>query len=252
MRGIRWGLLVAGLLLAGTIQAQDADYAKPILEKAIKAIGDEGKQTKMQGFTCQSKGTVKINENVNLELTGTWYFQDLDKARGDLSVQAGGQNQSGTLCVNGEKVWLLNNANGKVEKAPQEVVPLLKGEFRALRLAQWPILLRTQLSKLAPLGELMINGKAAVGLKAKLEGMPEVEVYFDKSSGLPLKVSTRLQEPGGNEVEHSFLFTDYQEFGGLKHCTHLVFTRDGQQFLDLQLSDVQFSERLNADQFKEP
>ena len=248
-----WGTTsVCWLLLTLPLAAQQKDFATPIAQKAVKAIGDLDQQKKLQGFTCDVNGTAKPDENVKVEISGTWTSMGFHNFRGDLNAQVNGQAQSGIMIVSGKKAWFKDANRGKANEAPEEVFKILQADLHALRLAQQPHLLLNKRNELSNLGEFEINDKKAVGLSVKMNDLPEMQIYFAKDTGLPMKVSVRVAEPGGNEVEHFFVFDNYKQFNGLNHFTRLEFHRDNTKYFDMEISNVRFQESVEMTMFQEP
>src|SRR5262245_9995272 len=104
---VRWyGSLVVGLsfLVAGVARSDDQAEAKPVLDKALKAMGGEAKLAKLQ--TGIGKGKITGQENgQELTLTFDASWQGLDKYRLDAEVNIGGMTMKGLMVVNGDKAW---------------------------------------------------------------------------------------------------------------------------------------------------
>jgi hypothetical protein len=80
----------------------------------------------------------------------------------------------------------------------------------------------------------------------------DVNLYFDKETGLPVKSEVRLTDPNGQEMSIEYSYRDFKEFDGLKHCTRVTIkTGDGKEF-NLELSDVQAQGKLDAGLFAQP
>jgi guanylate kinase len=108
--------------------------------------------------------------------------------------------------------------------------------------------------KRAPLGELKINDQDAVGLQISRKGRPDVNIYFAKKTGLPLKCEVRSLDglEANKEVIHELLMTEYKKFGDLKMFTKLVWNKDGKRYLERELAEVKAEESLDADLFAKP
>ena len=61
----------------------------------------------------------------------------------------------------------------------------------AFGLALMPQRLRDADFQLSPAGEVKVNDRPALGLRVSRKGWPDVNVYFDKESGLVVKAATR-------------------------------------------------------------
>ncbi len=248
----KWGLSVVILCaLVWPVSAQQQDYATPIAQKAVKALGDLSKQKELQGFACQSEGTVNENGKI-AQVSGTWIFHGFDQFRGDLTLQINGRSETGVLVVSGKEAWVFTQNQGKKEMAPNEVLLVLLADLHALRVAQQPHRLLNKDVKLSALGEFDIDNTKALGLNAKFTDLPEMALYFAKETGLPLKVSVRVAEPGGNEVEHAFTFGNFKEVNGIQQFTKVDFHRDNKKLLTFELSNLQLQKNIEKSMFENP
>jgi hypothetical protein len=233
--------------------AQDPDDPKAILNKAIKALGYTNQRARLHAFSCQSKATITLETKVTLELAADWSFQGVTGYRGDMLVQGKGRMKALSVILEGDKGWVQDAITGTTDTIPEDALPLLQGNFLAIRLAQRPTYLRSQCYKLSPLDEATIDQKDAVGMKVSTEGRPDVNLYFEKATGLPLKCTVRVKEGNkGKAISHSCIFGGYKEVDGVKVFTRIVFYRDGQRQCEMNLSEIQLQERLDESLFKEP
>src|SRR5436853_6227629 len=82
--------------------------------------------------------------------------------------------------------------------------------------------------ELSALDETKVDGKPAVGVRVKSKGHRDVQLYFDKSSGLLVKRQYKVLDPGsGQEVSQEVVFGDYQDKDGVKHYRKIAAYRDG-------------------------
>jgi hypothetical protein len=82
--------------------------------------------------------------------------------------------------------------------------------------------------------------------------LPDVDLFFDKETHLPIKAEVRVKERGGEEMLHTLLFQDYKEDGGVKHFTKLTLLRADKEAMVMELSEVKRLEKLEATLFDKP
>src|SRR6202011_4090099 len=86
---------------------------------------------------------------------------------------------------------------------------LLKGRF-ADYLTQLTVL-KNKDYQLAGMGESKVEGRAALGIKVTAAERPEVQLFFDKESGLLLKTEHRQLDPRSrDEVIQEVFYKDYK------------------------------------------
>jgi outer membrane lipoprotein-sorting protein len=248
--------VLAGLLLglASPSRADDQAEAKAIIDKAIKAMGDEAKLKKYQGATWKGKGKVHVFGD-GLDYTGEWAVQGAAKYRFVLDAEVMGMKIHQILVVNGDKGWL--NTNGTAMDVSKDLV----AEQREQMFSNWnaifmPTALKDKQFELSTLGESEIEKRKAVGVRAVSKGHRDLNLYFDKETGLPIKGEWRVKDVqgfvGGNEVTQEIFLSDYKEVQGLKIAMKLVAKWDGKPYVDAELSDYKLEEMLDDSLFAQP
>ncbi len=102
-------------------------------------------------------------------------------------------------------------------------------------------------------GEVKVKGKAANGMILAREGKKDINLYFDKDSGLIVKIEVRKRDlMSGQEVTEERFITEYQEIGGQKVAKKFEIQRDGKVFLEGEVTDVQAFEKVDDGEFAQP
>jgi len=252
MRSVFSGSLLVGLVLAGAGPARADDQAdmKALIDKAIKAAGGAAKLKALQACTWKGKGTIEIEDKKGtLGIDAS--MQALDQARLDLTAEIDGKTHNVAVVVNKEQGWF--KSPKRVEAIPKDFFPFLKTDLRALRLTQLLLPLQDKECKLSPLGETKIDDQDAVGVKATRKGFGDVDIYFDKKTGLPVKCQTVVKDTKeGNELSHEFFFSAPKETDGVKHFTKVLLKRDGKKMIEIELSDIKSADKLEESVFAKP
>jgi hypothetical protein len=245
------GTLLAAALVAGAtspLQADDKD-ATAILDKAIKALGGEEKLAKAQTFTQAAKGTITFAGN-DAEVTSNQSVQGLDHARQEFEGSAGGNSFKGVTVVAGDKGW---RRFGDDKSALEGQA--LANQKRGMYLAIVPITvvpLKGKGFKVQAAGEEKVGDKPAVKIKGTGPDDKDFTLYFDKETGLPLKIVGKVVAPTGDEFLQEITFSDYKEMGGIKKATKITATRDGGKFLNQEITDFKVVDKLDPKTFAEP
>jgi outer membrane lipoprotein-sorting protein len=243
------GLLACCLfaLWAGPGRADDADAA-PVVAKAVKAMGGEEKLAKLQTGSWKGKATVQEGgQDVTVVQEGTW--QGLTRFRMDLDIQANGNNSKVLVVLNGDKAWV--KGGEQVQDVPKEVLPFAFDLFYALRAPHLLAGLKDKAFQLAPLGEVKVDDKPAVGVRVTHKDRKELRLWFDKATGLPLKSEVSLTDPGGKNITVETIYSDYKDFDGIKHPAKVLVKADGKE-VTLEVSEVKAEEGLDENTFAKP
>jgi hypothetical protein len=252
MRTVALGVLVVCLLLGSTGPAAADDQAemKALVDKAIKAAGGKTKVAGLKALTWKGKGKVRVKGN-EASITIDASMQALDQVRLEMTAEFNGQMESVALIINQDKGWFKDPR--RVEAAPQEILTFLKADLYALRLAQTLVPLKHKDCKLSALGEIKIDDRPALGIKAVRKGFPEVDVFFDKESGLPIKCQVQVKEDKGDETRtHELFFSKPKKTDGLVHFTKFTFKRADKEMIEVELSDIKPVDKVDDTQFAKP
>src|SRR5262249_28215059 len=125
--------------------------------------------------------------------------------------------------------------------------------FYALGLATMPIELRDKAVRLSPLGEIQVEGRSAAGIKVTREGRRDVNLYFDKQTGLPVMCEFTAKElEMDRDANFEFFYSDFKEFEGVKTFTKMTWKRDGKPYLEREITEWKPHETLDESAFAKP
>jgi hypothetical protein len=227
----------------------DDQEAKAVVDKAVKALGGAAKLGAIKAVSWKSKGKITFNGNEN-EFSSQVTLEGLDHFRQEFEGDFNGNPIKGVTIVAGDKGWrkfgddtrdLENDALANQKRTiylmavPMTVLPLKGDGF-----------------KLESATEEKIGDKPAVAIKATGPDGKEFTLYFDKSSGLPVKQVAKVVGRGGEEFTQESTFADYKDFDGIKRATKLESKRNGDKFIEQQISDFKVLDKTNPAAFAKP
>lgn len=253
MRTILSLLLSVGLILviASPPQAGDNPRAEllALLDKSIKACGGEAKVAKLRALSWKGTSPKALNGELTLNHEGSFHGWDL--FRMDTVIETNGGNRTFLLVLTNGKGWIMP-PGGKANDLPPKVAAPAIDYFYTLRVAQMLPALKGQEFELSHLGELKVEERAALGIRVSRKGRPDVSLFLDKESFLPLKTASRFPDQQGQEKDLEVLFSDYKDFDGLKHFTTFTFRREDSKDVRTELSEVRPEGELDPDRFAKP
>jgi hypothetical protein len=253
MRKTLWASFAVCLVLSlsARVRADEQADMKALIDKAVKAMGREEKLARFKNATWKGKGSIKSGTG-DFGFTEDSYMQPPSQYRFDLEIDANGQKIKEIVVINGDKGWIkIADMTADLNK---DQVTAFKDYFYAMGLAINPTELRGKGLKLSPLGEVKIGDRTAIGVQAVQAGRRDVNVYFDKDNGLPLKSETIAKGVFDNdqEVTHEFFYSDYKEFEGAKAATKISWKRDGKPYVERELTEGKPEEKLDESLFGKP
>ncbi|MGL4550900.1 MAG: hypothetical protein ACRC33_06905 [Gemmataceae bacterium] len=221
--------------------ADDAKAARSLLDRAVAALGGAKALSAPHALTGRSKGTLHVGPAT--ELKNAFTVQGLDRMKWETEINAGtlvlGLNKSG--------MWVGPN------DVTKETALAFRRGFAALRIAETPVVLLGKGWKLSSLGELALDGGPALGLKASRAGEPDLDLWFDKETALPVKVELRLQKPGESaETALSAVLGDYRKSGVRQHFGKMTVYQDGAKVLDVERTEVKAVDPVDDATFDKP
>src|SRR5262245_25215124 len=189
-----WGLSALACVLAMPLsgaRADDQAEIKALVEKAIKAHGGTELLNKYTAGSGKVQGKY-YGMGDGIPFTATNHAQEPDRFRVETMMEIMGQQYTILQVYNAGKGWI--SVNGMTMEMPKELLDAARDQLRNERLTRLTPL-RDKAYKLSPTGEIKVDGKAAVGVRAEREGYRDVSLYFDKDTAVLLKVETRVRDP---------------------------------------------------------
>jgi outer membrane lipoprotein-sorting protein len=247
MRTTLSATLALGLLLTALGPAWTAeDPPDKIIAKGIKALGNEAKLSKARATTWKVKGTFHGLGNP-VPYTGTMAVQLPDKFKMEMDFN-NGEFKFARICA-GDKGWVkLGDAINEMSKEQLDEQKESMHVSRVTRL----VALKDKAYKLAPLGEVKVDKRPAVGIKVSHKGFRDVNLYFDKETGLLAKTETRIKDDMGQEANQETYYSDYKDVDGVKEPTKVIIKRDGNLFVEAENTDWKAVDKLDDSAFAKP
>ncbi len=225
-------LVVAVLLVAGPLSADDAASTKAIIDKAIKASGGAEKLAKYKAMTWNEKG-MYFGMGEGVPYTGKYSVQWPDKFRMEIEGVF-------TIALNGDKGYM-NGEEMEKEQLEEQKENHYSGWVNTL------LPLSDPSYKLTSIPETKVNNQPAVGVKVSKAGHRDVQLFFDKQTGLLVKSVAKVKaaEAGFKEVEQESFYENYKDVDGLKSPMKVVIKREGKPFVEAELLDMKRMEKLD-------
>jgi len=244
VRGLAAALLLA---LATPTWAQEP---KEIVEKAIKAHGGAENLAKLKAVTSKGKGNIYIM-GMGFPFKVTIHMQVPEKARTEVKLDLGGKEVEIVEVITGDKGW--ERVEGMTKAVEGKELELARDGLYPSYLSMLTPMLKDKDIQLKALPESKVDGKAALGLKVSSKGHSDMEFYFDKTSGLLVKLVRPGQDPvSKNAVKQEEIYSDYKAVEGVQQPFHMLVNHDGQKFMEFDVASYTFVPTFDAKLFAEP
>jgi hypothetical protein len=232
------------------VQAAGPD-AKEVIEKAITALGGEAKIAAREAKAVETKGKGKLNFGGNEgDFSTTTTTVGLTKFRQEFKGDFGGNEVKGVTVMDGDKAW--RKFADMLSKLEDDQ---LANQKRAVYLSVVPAIiipLKGKDFKVESTKEDKVDNKPAIALKIVGPDKKDFELFFDKESGLPVKMLATVAGLQGDEFTQETTYGKYKEFDGIKHATKVENKRNGEKFIDLEVTDVKVLDKVDPKTFAAP
>jgi hypothetical protein len=244
------GLAVLMLAVAPVCSDEETDL-RTTIARAIQAKGSRDSDSKYKALTMKGTGTFHgLGEAI--PFSGEWHFQGNKQSRFTLEIKVMNQALSFTQIVNNDKGWV--KFNDEIKDMSQEEL----AEEKQAMYAKWVanlVPLKDKAFKLASLGEVKVDEKGALGVRVSYAGQRDVNLFFDKASGLLVKVEHQVKDVkggGDKEMSEETFFADFKEFKKIKYPTKVTIKRDDKPYVEAEMTDIQPLESVDDALFAKP
>jgi len=249
MRKAALALAGIAVLFSGSAYADDLD-AKKIIDKAIEAHGGAEALAKNKDKSVNAKAKMTINQMGGIEATMESFISD-KKFKHVLDFSIMGMNFNEIIGYDGKEMWIVLNGKEIMSVTGKDLDPL-KDMIHAEELAGL-VLLKEKGIETSLIGESKLDDQELVGIRVSSKDHKDVSMYFDKKSGLLVKVENRgVDFLSKEEVAEERIMSDFKKFDGVLQPTRIVINHDGKKHVEIEFSDIKFGDKLDNSAFEKP
>jgi len=249
MRRLVLPLAAVAIAFAAAARADDAD-AKKVIDKAIKAHGGAEALAKLKDKSAILKGKMNINLMGGIDATMEM-FAGGQKFKQDLKFSIMGMDFNQVVGYDGKELWIA--LNGKViQTKTGKDLDSIKEAIHAEEMAGLTLLGDKDL-EFATIGESKVDEQEVIGIKVSKKGRKDVSLFFDKKTGLLAKVESRgLDFQTNEEVNDERILHDYKKLDGIMKPTRVTMNRDGKKFIEMEITEQKYVDKLDDNTFDKP
>ncbi|HVX10609.1 MAG TPA: hypothetical protein VHC22_05475 [Pirellulales bacterium] len=248
MRGIFCPVLFVVLACQPNAPASAADDAKAVVDKAIQAMGGEAKFGAAKAFTWKTKGTFRFGENES-SFTAESTWAGIDKFRQEFSGDFGGNPFKVVVVINGDHGWRTFG------DTPMEITgDDLTNEKRTIYLQTIPAGLILPLKSKEFKIELAEAANESDEVATKVTGPDgkDFKLFFSKKTHLPVRAVANVRSFNGEEFTQETTYSEFKDFGGIKKATKHEAKRDGNTFVEAEVTEFKALDQVDPERFAEP
>jgi hypothetical protein len=247
MRTLRVPFFLFGLVLVLAGGARADDTPQTLIDRAVKAHGGAEKLAKERGTQTKSKGTLELGGGLSFTNEISMYAGKLKEA---MELDVNGQKVTVITVYDGSKAWV--KANDQLMELDDKVLDEVKEASYLHRLGRL-VFLKDKSVELSPLGEVKVNDRPAVGLRIVSKGHRDINLYFDKETGLMAKIERQALDTMTQQmVTEERIIQEYQVVDGMKVAKKVLVNRDGKKFMEVEVLEVKFADKIDDSEFAKP
>ncbi|HEV8130959.1 MAG TPA: hypothetical protein VGQ81_06890 [Acidobacteriota bacterium] len=256
--------VVLFVAVAAPLPQNEPASAQAILEKAMRAAGGAANLSRFVAFHWKGEAVVHAGDRV-IPITGEWYVQPPDRAWVRTEDQLSGTKSSRLMVIDRGRGWM--QMNGKTQTMEQEFLDHELEQFylyylmrlAPLRDKAFHVSLLHQIGKEnletvivgATKSELSSFHLNPLGLHISHAGHQDVELFFDRLTGLLVKAITRRTDPtSGKEVRQELLLTNYTLEKGVRWPRKLTIFWDNRPYFELKITEFAPLKKLDDKLFE--
>lgn len=231
--------------------ASFAQDAAAVIDKAIKAHGGEEALGKVKAYSFTATGAFYFMGNES-PVSSKATTKGLDHSKQELELEFGGNKVQGVTVLAGDKGW---RQFGDMPTSPLEADQLANAKRMTYvnTIAITILPLKGKEFKTTLGAEEKVGDKPAMAVKATGPDGKDFTLYFDKESGLLVKITADgVLGFGGEEFKQEVLFKDYKDMGGIKKSTKSESLRNGEKFATQEITEFKVLDKVEDSTFAEP
>jgi hypothetical protein len=232
------------VLLAGPAAAQDDP--KALIQKAVQAKGGADRIDRYPAAVIETKGTLFQGGHA-VPFTARTVYELPNRGRIALEQESLGGKVRAVQVFDGSKARV--TVNGQSKELPDVQTRDFRESIYALNVIRLTPLLKDPGFTLTAADATTVGGKPAVGVKVSAKEHRDLTLYFDRASGLLVKVERTVLDAVGREVKEEQAFADYKSFDGIMYPLRAVVTRDGQKARESETVDFKPLEKADPREF---
>jgi hypothetical protein len=243
---MRTVVLVVWLLWLGTpaaIHAGDREKALAVIEQAIKAHGGAEELNKAQLRSRTGKGVI-LTPSGEVPVTTEEIVQLPDRCRVVMDLRS---NRI-IVVLRGAKGWI--QPGGATQEMPKALFQERREDLYVWWLMNLTPLLKDEFT-LLPLADDKVSGQDTSVVKVAHKEHAEVRLFFDKKSGLLVKIARRAAE-AGDSLNKEIYLSEYKKFDGVMLPSKEVITHNGIKYAVVSFSSYKIEPRVEERTFEKP
>ena len=245
--GVVVGLAAWSVMQSAIAMCAEEITPRQVVDKAIERMWGE-KFGKFNAMTTRMKGSLKLN-GADIAFVGDVSGQNGDQQKIAIDLNIDGQTIAFAEVYNRGQGW---------EKVNDDVMEMDADKLKDARNeahANWVSMLLPLKGadyKLAPFGEVEVNGRKAVGVGVTREGYRAMTLFFDKENYDLVRSESVVRGIDLKEAAEEVTYSNFKASDGVRYAAKLAIKRDGQSHVDAEIEDFKVFDKFDDSLFAKP
>jgi hypothetical protein len=219
---------------------------------AVKALGGEEYLSYLPALQSTEKGKINVPGAGEAEFTEEMAYMLPDKFKHAFDFEVANQKLHIVGLMVGDKITVEATANGQAIDLGDNFKEAYKDVPHVLRVGHLTPLVKEKGYELSIIGEDKVEGKKVVGVRVTKKDCKDVSLYFDAETWLLTKMEYQtVDSSSGKEITQQRIFKEYGKNGdGIMVPKKTVVKQDGQTFLESEVVEMKYLEKIDDSEFK--
>jgi hypothetical protein len=195
------------------------------------------------------KGTVTAGGQTYPAVNETW-FQPPNQIKTMLTTQLSGAQEVVIDVFDGKRAWRRERDETAELDTPRRT-QVMHGLYSQRVEALLP-LITDPAFELSPIPATKVDGRDALGVRVSSNGQEDIDLFFDKESGLLVKSERMAMDPDRDDVRREDFFRNYRESTGGKLWTGVAIFEEGKKLLEMDVVNFKCVDRIPDAEFAKP
>ena len=247
MQNLLCGL--TGLFMLAALTTQGDESASELVKKAIKAHGGAANVAKLKTRREKSKNAFEARGQ-NVTSASDSLIKLPGQRKDTLEHETGNKKITSSLVINGAKAW--SHRNGETREYTGELQKMMAERVHREYLTTLTPLLDDRGLTLSVIGEAKVGERPAIGVRVVAKDHWDVNLFFDKESGLLVKSSGRIVQVKNQEADLEIFYSAHKETEGVKWHTKAVQYLEGKKTDETEITELRFLPKIDDGEFRKP
>ncbi len=226
-------LMILSYCIVNLISTQADDETTALIKKVIEARGAD-KLASVQGFKIELRSFDLLGEE-KTSVTGSVAVRGFDCSR----IEFRTTKHHELSVFNKDRGWIRESGKTR-DMTSEEISEAREGAFMSWVSMTLPTSEDGILYRLLPISKE--GEQTLLGIKMSKKGIPDLEMWYDSKTFLPINQRFKFKGSDGEEVVLESRVTEHKPFNGIVIASKYTTYRNGKKYVETEVKSAEFFE----------